>query len=160
MKHSSVFLFCSLLYGVAASSELASDCISTHLLPIITTYSFAPVLTEFAPEATAAAPAPGANKAAESGSGSGSGSEPESVSGQVNPSNASPASVEPDSPSAGVLSIKGSGYMNPTATVPTPSSSASPDYVSGAPDNIVSNISRAMCLAGSISLIVHLAGLV
>jgi hypothetical protein len=56
------------------------------------------------------------------------------------------------------LSIKGSGYVSPTDTVPTPSSSARPDYVSGAPDNIVSNISRAMCLAGSISLIVHLAG--
>ncbi|KAF5613665.1 uncharacterized protein FTJAE_13876 [Fusarium tjaetaba] len=152
MKHSSVFLFCSLLLGVASSSELSADCISTHLLPIITTSSSAPVLTELAPGAMPAVPTPGANKAAESGS--------EPVSGLVNPSNASPASVEPDSPSVGVLSIKGSGYVNPTDTVPTPSSSASPDYVSGAPDNIVSNISRAMYLAGSISLIVHLAGLV
>ncbi|KAG4255484.1 hypothetical protein FPRO03_06209 [Fusarium proliferatum] len=160
MKHSSAFLFCSLLYGVASSSDLSSDCISTHLLPVITTSSFVPILTELAPEATHVAPTSiaGANKAAESGSGSGS--EPESVSGLANPSNASPASVEPNFPSVGVLSIKGSGYVNPTDTVPTPSSSAHPDYVSGAPGNIVSNISRAMYLAGSISLIIHLADLV
>ncbi|KAG9504836.1 hypothetical protein J7337_004814 [Fusarium musae] len=151
MKYSSVFFVCSLLYGVASSSELSSDCISTHLLPVITTSVSAPILTGFAPEATPASPAPGANNSPES----------ESVSGLANPSNASPASVKPNSPSVGVLSIQGSGYVKPTdAIVPTPSSTSHPDYVSEAPGKIVSNIGRAMCLAGSIALIVQLAGLV
>ncbi|KAF5624967.1 hypothetical protein F52700_9342 [Fusarium sp. NRRL 52700] len=158
MKHSSVFLICSLLYGVASSSELSSDCVSTHLLPVITTSASAPILTDFAPEATPASLAPAANKPAESGSGSGS--EPESVSGLVNPGNASPASAEPNSPSVDVLSIQGSGYVNPTDALPTPSSSAHPDYVSGATDKIVSNIGRAMCLAGSIALFIQLADVV
>ncbi|KAF5665392.1 hypothetical protein FCIRC_10544 [Fusarium circinatum] len=149
MKYCSAFFIFSLLYGVALSNELSSDCISTHMLPVITTS-----VTGFAPGATLAAPAPGTDKSPASGSDSGL--QAESVSGLSNPSNTSPASVEPNPPNVGISSTQGSGYANPTGTVPTPSSSVHPDYVSGAPDKI----GRAMCLAGSITLMFQLAGLV
>ncbi|KAF5231076.1 hypothetical protein FANTH_13556 [Fusarium anthophilum] len=158
---STLFVYSLLFAGVSATNEMSSDCVATHLLPVITTSASALILTDLMPEATSAAPAPGSDKLPEphSGSGPGAGNDPASIPSQANPHNTSPASVEPIAHGGiPVESGEGSGYVKPTGAAATPSSSTHPDYTSGAPNEGASKTGRAVFVALSLALIIQSAG--
>ncbi|KAF5966818.1 hypothetical protein FCOIX_12302 [Fusarium coicis] len=155
MKHWSTVFVHSLLWGaVFGSSDLATDCISTHLLPVITTSVSVPghLPTDLMPEATGAIPAPGSNQSSGSGS-------PGSNASQGDAAKPNTASMDAGIHSNGGTG-QGSGYDNPTGAATTPLSSANPQLVSGAFDLRRSNLAKTAFVAGSVVLIVQMASLV
>ncbi|KAF5534509.1 hypothetical protein FMEXI_11269 [Fusarium mexicanum] len=157
MKHwSTLFAYSLLFKGTSATSEISSSCVSTHLLPVITTSASALILTDLMPEATSAAPVPGSNKLPEPNSGSGPGHYIESVPSRVNPHQTSPESVEPIAHSG--IPAESGGGSKPTDAATTPPLSTHPVYVSGASCEGASKNGRAVFMALSLALIIHSTG--
>ncbi|KAF5575273.1 uncharacterized protein FSUBG_13935 [Fusarium subglutinans] len=145
MKYWSPLFICSLLFGAAsANSAVSSDCISTHLLPVITTSASALILTDLMPEATSVS-----NKLPEPHS--------ESAPGAVNTQKTSPVSVEPIV-HGGIPTMSGEGSGKPATAASTPSSSTHPVHVSGASNEGTSKTGRAAFAALALALIIQSAG--
>lgn len=158
MKHWSVLFVHPLLLGsVFADTKLTSDCVSTHLLPVITTTASALILTDAMPQVTGGAPAPGMKQS----SASGNGLPPLSAPSQGSQMGSNHESVDAAIHSTAVAtSGQGSGYVYPPDAASTSISSDHPQYVSGAFDVRASNIGGAAFVAGSILLVIHFANLI